>query len=282
MTVAKRVARAVLPRPVRNWLRSPSRSAHWLWCELRHALGAEEVVEMRPGWSVRCRPGADAFSYHAQRDDPEHVAELDQFIAHCRPGMTLFDAGAHFGLFSLAALHYGGPEALAVAIDPSPLAVRVMRSQARLNGVANRWRIVPGCLGDREGAQPLVSAGVLCSGYYVPPGPDHPASETKTVPAFTLDGLTAAFGLRPTHIKIDVEGFEGPVLDGDRATLSGPEAPLVFLELHCELIAGRGGVPGAVLDRLLGWGYRFRDAAGATAERDDLLRRPLVRLLAAR
>ena len=72
---------------------------------------------------LRSRHSAFHRGYSWCTSDDELIEELDSFIAHCRRGMVLFDVGAHFGVFSLAALHYGGPDAIAVAVDPSPAAV---------------------------------------------------------------------------------------------------------------------------------------------------------------
>ena len=84
--------------------------------------------------------------------------------------MVLFDLGAHFGLFSLAALHYGGIGSRAVAVDPSPAAMRMMRVEARLNNIADgRWRLVQAAVTNQVGVQQMVAAGVHSAGYYVAP-----------------------------------------------------------------------------------------------------------------
>jgi hypothetical protein len=40
--------RATVPRPLRNWLRSPSHSAEWLWDAVRFSLGSVESFEIVP------------------------------------------------------------------------------------------------------------------------------------------------------------------------------------------------------------------------------------------
>ena len=152
-------------------------------------MGARNTVELRPGWSLLCHPLAYHHSYHAQREDPAQVAEFDGFLAKCTPGMILFDLGAHFGLFSLAALHYGGPTARAVAVDASPTAVRMTRIQARLNGVQDRLSVVQACVCDVPGVRDMVAVGVLADGYFACPDRDHPPRDRTTIPATTLDDL---------------------------------------------------------------------------------------------
>jgi FkbM family methyltransferase len=276
----KRIARAVLPRSMRNWLRAPRKSLAWAWHWARFRLGTRQRVEIRPGWSLTCHPLAYGHAYHAQCDDPEQAAEFDSFVAACRPGMVLFDLGAHFGLFSLAALHYGGPTARAVAVDASPTAVDMVHMQARLNGVSERLEVIRACVCDRIGIEPMVAAGVLADGYFIAPEAGHTTGELTPTPATTLDQLVMRCGLEPTHIKIDVEGFEGEVLRGGQAVLGKRTGPMLFLELHVQILRQRGLDPAGVLGQLDELGYMPQDGNGAPLDRAAALARPVVRLVA--
>src|SRR5262245_36742157 len=89
----RQLIRAAVPRSIRNWLRSPTRSAQWVRGEIQYAFGLTQTIEMRPGWLVTCHPIAYEFAYHPLRSDPEQVAEFDAFISSARPGMLLFDIG---------------------------------------------------------------------------------------------------------------------------------------------------------------------------------------------
>jgi FkbM family methyltransferase len=265
---------------VRNWLRAPRRSLDWGWQHTRFLLGTREQIEVRPGLRLVCHPLAYRHSYFAQQTDPLQAAEFDSFVAHCTPGMVLFDLGAHFGLFALAALHYGGPSARAVAVDASPAALRMVQTQARLNNVVERLRVLCACVSDEVGTRGMVAVGPLADGYYVSPTVHTPASEIKATPTITLDELVHQTGLRPTHVKIDVEGCEDAVLRGGRQLLAGADAPLVFLELHNALLREQGKEPAAVLDQLQDLDYQLFDLAGAAACRDVLLAMPIARLVA--
>jgi FkbM family methyltransferase len=275
---SKNFIRAVTPRPVRNWLRSPGKSFGWVRDEARHLVGGDRLVEMRPGWWLRCHPAAYDFAYRAQVDDPEQVAEFDGFISLCRPGMVLFDVGAHFGLFSLAALHYGGEAARAIAVDPSPTAARMMKIQARLNGAAGRMEIVRAAAGQEDGWQEMVATGVNGAGYFVPPS-DHAGGEVCRAREATLDALAGERNLTPTHVKVDVEGAEAAVLRGGRGLLSRAEPPVLLLELHNEIIRGRGGDPRECLTLLRGFGYEVFSPEMSPLGEDYVLGRPLVRVV---
>lgn len=279
MASIKQVVRAAVPRWLRNWLKAPGKSLHWGWHQARFRLGARQVIELRPGWKLTCHPLAYRGAYHAQVDDPEQAAELDSFLALCSPGMILYDLGAHFGLFSLAALHYGGAGARAVAVDASPTAVRMVEAQARLNGVSDRLSVVRACVCDEDGVRDMVEVGVLANGYFTAPTSDHKSGEVTATPAVTLDRLMGRVSLRPTHVKIDVEGYEGDVLRSGAMVLKEC-APLLFLELHNAIIRERGQDPADVLKTLVEAGYSLVALDGRPLAPEAALAPPLTRLVA--
>jgi FkbM family methyltransferase len=282
MNAIRATLRRLVPRGVRNWLRSPRSSAAWVWDECKHAIRLDPTVRLRPDWTLRCHPAAYRTAYRALEIDAEQMAELDAFIATCRPRMVLFDLGAHFGLFSLAALHYGGASAQAVAVDPSGMAERMLHIQSRLNGVAERLAVLRAAVSDRAGRLELTPVGVLAAWYYTAPGSDHPPRDRCAVPAVTLDGLAERFRLVPTHVKIDVEGFETAVLRGGKAVLGGTAGPLLFLELHNALQRERRRDPRETLQSLREAGYQVFALDGQLLENEAILTRPLVRVVARR
>ena len=89
------------------------------------------------------------------------------------------------------------------------------------------------------------------------------------------------YGVTPTHLKIDVEGDEGSVLDGARQTLTaGGRRPTVFLELHNGIIRARGEAPACVLETFGTWGYRLEAPGGAPLTADAAVRPAVTRLVA--
>lgn len=282
MDISKRVIRLLISRDVRNWLRSPRKSIEWAAGELRHAIGANHRIELRPGWYLKCHPVSYKFAYHFQVDDSEQVNEFDSFISRCRPGMVLFDIGAHFGLFSLAALHYGGRNARAIAVDPSPTAARIVTIQAGLNNLSDRLTMVQASVGAHCGSQNMIAAGVLAAGYYVSPSGNHSGGELTSTREVTLDSLVEECGAKPTHIKVDVEGLEVDVLRGGKNVLSASIAPLLFLELHNQMIQARGDQPVETLNLLRDFGYKLFGVDGGPLNNDRILARPLIRIIAMR
>jgi FkbM family methyltransferase len=235
---------------------------------------------MRSGWFLTCHPAAYRCAYHLQVNDPEQVAEFDGFINNTSERMILFDIGAHFGLFSLAALHYGGKQARAIAVDPSKVAVRFLKIQAALNDATDRLRIVEASVAAHAGRQDMVAVGVLAHGFYIAPDSEHPAGETIRTKAITLDGLADEIKLLPTHIKIDVEGSEAAVLRGAERLLARQPAPILFLELHNEIVSRSGGDPQETLTLLRHSAYETFGVDGSVIDDNAILEKPLIRIIA--
>jgi FkbM family methyltransferase len=271
----KSAIRATVPRPVRNWLRSPSKSAVWLWGFTTFSLGTKKTLALLPDWSLVCHPHAYKVIQQAQIADPEQAAEFQNFLSHCTNKMFLFDIGAHFGVFSLAAAHFGGR---AIALDPSPIATRMIATEAALNKCTQDIQILQAAASDTSGVMDMLSSGVFSDGYFqVVKG--RSTSELSRTQAVTIDDLTLQHG-SPTHIKIDVEGHEAAVLRGARTTLC-QYSPLLFLELHNEIVTREGNDPNSTLDELAQSGYATFALNGDPIGRGALLNRPIVRIVAA-
>src|SRR5262249_31448760 len=126
----------------------------------------------------------------------------------------------------------------------------------------------------------MVAVGVLADGYFSAPSSHHGSAELTRLPAVTLDQLVRDHAVRPSHVKIDVEGFEMDVLRGGQELLSADPQPLVFLELHNHIIRERGEDPAVVLGLLTARGYGLHDSFGRPASQASLLAFPVVRLVA--
>lgn len=172
-----------------------------------------------------------------------------QFI---RPGDLAFDVGANIGNRTGVFLSIG---ARVVAVEPQSGCVAKIR---KTHGRNPNLTIFQGGLADKPGELTLhVSSNTAISSM----APDWMNAlkgrdgweqfrwdTTQTVPVTTLDALIAQHG-RPAFVKIDVEGFELPVLQG----LTSPVKALSFEYTPEYLSATR-----ACIDLLMRSGpYRF-------------------------
>jgi FkbM family methyltransferase len=270
------VMRRVTPRSVRNLLRNPRATSDWLWQESSYRLGRVATVALRDDWTVRCHP-MSASAFRVIRDDPDQSCELASFVQRCTPGMIFFDIGASFGAFTLAALHYGGPESRAVAVDPSPLSNRVLRINIDLAGAHDRVQVIEAAVGNVDGGSlSMLATGPSGDHYWL--GTDEDRPDVQRVPLRTIPSLITQTGLMPTRLKIDVEGFEYEVLQGAVDFLR-TQRPLLFLELHVGMIRRRDASPERVLTLLNECGYVHFEHQGRQVAPEEFLGREIARLI---
>jgi FkbM family methyltransferase len=184
-------------------------------------------------------------------ENGESVEEMHALLAAARdPGGLLFDVGAHRGLFSCF-FALAGAGSRAVAFEPSPVLAADVRSALAMNGLEARVQVREAALGSRTERVP---ASVDAGGLIVLGQGDGEAEVT------TLDVEAARFGI-PDVLKVDVEGYEHEVLEGGREMLR-ERRPLLLLELHLNLLEGRGIPPREVVEGLVAHGYRFSTPLG--------------------
>jgi FkbM family methyltransferase len=193
---------------------------------------------------------------HHLLNQGEAIEETAAFLKEARrgPGL-LYDVGAHTGYFTwlYAASH---PHNRALAIEPSSPALALAEEILQANGFGGRVVIRPA----GAGAQTGTTRAWVDQHQFVQFG------ERKGEPGYdlaltTIDHEVERSGMIPTVIKIDVEGHEDAVLRGAATTLR-THRPLVFLELHLDVLDVQGTPPASVLALLAGAGYRFETLAG--------------------
>jgi FkbM family methyltransferase len=264
--VARNLARWFLPRPLRNWLRNPAATRRWFtsaWAWRRG--GAVELDFGAVGGRrlrLRCHPESGR-TFSLFLHEPDSIAELRAFGAVLPPGVRLFDLGAHYGFFTLAALHLGGPDVRVLSVEPSPAAVRLLRLNLGLTRFSPQVRVLQAAVGGADGDLRMLAAGIASEHYMLAAGPGR--GDAVSVPQWGLPSLARQAGWTPTLIKMDIEGAELELLaaPGNLRALRAWRIPLL-LELHCHFIRQRGGDPAAVLRALDDAGYaapRLHDEA---------------------
>lgn len=266
----------ILPRGLRNQVKSPLRTLRW-W-----RLSRQPDQEFRPtgaGCSFRCPPLAIEHAFRHQFEDPEQATEFAEFLELVRPlkAPLFFDLGTHFGLFSHVLLARCGPDARVVAVDPSGVACSMVRRIAAANGWTDRLEVVQAAMGGTLGEVEMVDGGVLLAGYFMAAA-DQPASDRIRVPRITIDELVRRAGRVPDLIKIDIESFELEVFDGAKKSLMGGRIPLC-LEIHNRYIRERGGDPRDVLKKLTGLGYTRWTTGGKIITDTEILQPDLIRIV---
>jgi FkbM family methyltransferase len=211
-------------------------------------------------------------------DNGQSRDEIGAFMdasASLSPDALLYDVGAHRGLFSL--VHCAlGPRRRAVLFEPSMSLTRDASALLAVNGFENRAELRACGVGDRRGTRRMTEDAL---GFAQPA--DNERTGAVTIEFTTLDDEWRRTGEAPAVVKIDVEGAEAEVIRGAKALLRDVR-PLLFLELHLDVLERRGESVDALLGQLAACGYRFREPDGRVrsprAIRDSL--RAIVRIVA--
>jgi FkbM family methyltransferase len=226
-----------------------------------HLVVSFDGIEMR----VPAAAAGDV-RYHFV-ENADSVEEIRGVVRAAREsGGVLLDVGAMRGLFAAAwILARAGNRA--VALEPSPAFARDLEELGELNGMGDRLRSVSAAAGRTPGT---VRAGVSALGLidFAPP----PGAESFDVAVTSLDAECARLG-PPDAVKVDVEGDELEVLLGGAGLLES-RRPLLFLELHLDVLERRGVAVGEIVRLLAGHGYRFETSAGDPLPASAVARSP--------
>jgi FkbM family methyltransferase len=170
-------------------------------------------LALRPGHT-----GATGNIYVGLHEYPEMA-----FVLHLlRPGDLFVDVGANVGSYTILA--GAAAKTFCVSFEPSPESFEALSRNVELNGIGERVTLVRAAVGERPGRARLTS-GLGPMNHIVAEG--HRAEATE-VEVMTLDGALGA--LRPTLLKIDVEGFEAEILRGASRVLQSPHLLAAIIE----------------------------------------------------
>ncbi len=150
-------------------------------------------------------------------------AQTAAFMEHVDEGGTFLDIGAHAGYYTLLGARQVGPRGHVWSFEPSPRNARYLKAHVRINRLAN-VRVEERAVSNRVGTARFGGGTGTGTGRLTGDG----ELEVRTV---TVDELCRRHELRPTAMKVDVEGAEIAVLEGAEDTLRGAR-PVVFLSSH--------------------------------------------------
>ncbi len=152
-------------------------------------------------------------------------AEMGFLLHFLRPEDLFVDIGANVGSFTILAAAAIG--ARGVAFEPVPGTYRRLVENMRLNHLDEKVRCINKGVGAEKGAIAFTSDGDTTNHAI--------ASGEKCENKIMVDVTTLDAALEnevPSLMKIDVEGFETPVLNGARDTLKNQALHAVIMELN--------------------------------------------------
>ena len=165
-----------------------------------------------PFWiPARDRPTLPEMLAEQQRD----VYGTGEHDVH--PGDVVLDCGANVGVFTRRALKRGAK--LVVAIEPSPSVLESLRRNLRDEIATGRVIVYPKGVWNKDSTLELTTNSALAStanSVAIDRGGHGP-----TVPLTTIDAIVRELSLsKVDFIKMDIEGSEGPALEGGAATIA--------------------------------------------------------------
>lgn len=148
------------------------------------------------------------------------------FVLHClRPGDLFVDVGANVGSYTILACAAVGADG--IAFEPVPKTFRRLLDNVRLNGLETRVRCINKAAGATAGSVTFTT-GLDTTNHVV--ADREPAAEGIDIETTTLD--ESLDGTAPFLLKIDVEGYEMPAIDGAERTLADGRLQAVIMELN--------------------------------------------------
>ena len=183
------------------------------------ALAGRGRIEARlpGGETVRLLPGFRFVTWNP--------AEYEALKAAAAPGAVALDVGANVGGYALLLGMWVRPGGRVFAFEPAPDAFGGLVRHVRLNRLEDVVVPVQAAAAGETGTGRMAADGVS--------GGNRLGGEGQAVLTVTLDEFCAREGIRPSLIKIDVEGAELEVLRGARQTIrsAGPGLTLL-VEMH--------------------------------------------------
>jgi len=163
---------------------------------------------------------------------------------------AIVDVGAHIGTTTIPALTRHG-FARAVAVEPDPDNIRLLRVNVALNRLHERVTVIQAAVSDTPRKQMLWSPGSEEGGWARGRLIDEPSTTAVVIDTVTLDGLAEAGIIEPATTKLLWLGQpfdESLIRSGSASVLFQRRVPIVF-------VLRRHANPGSFIDRLREHGY---------------------------
>lgn len=173
-----------------------------------------------------------------------------------QPGAHIVDVGANIGYYTLMFSSLAGKNCRIWSIEPDPVNLRELEASIVASNLTEAVTIIPKAAGSQDG---VVRFEPGLNSHVTPDG-------RSEIPITRLDSLEVG---HIDLIKIDVEGYEGAVLEGANEIILRCK-PSIFMELHPHLLTEHSH--SAILALLQ---EHFSDVKAYSQERDSAFARLL-------
>jgi FkbM family methyltransferase len=181
--------------------------------------------------------------------------ELDILEAVCTVGGTVIDVGANIGLYTVLAAKRVGSSGHVFAFEPVPENIKLLRENLDLNDVSARVEIQEVAVGEKPGELELFLSdrqiGTHSAARSLVGG-----SRSIRVPMQSIDAFVTSRGIQHIDlVKVDVEGYDGQVVNGAVHSLR-LHKPILLIEYAPIRLEAIGQAPSEFIATLSGI-YRY-------------------------
>ena len=202
------------------------------WNEMIEAEVKNTVVKLHGNLSIQTSTASVVGKYLYMKEFEQ--LEMNFIRTFLREGDVFIDIGANIGVFSIIGGESVGQNGKVIAFEPVPETHNLLKSNIAFNNLSNVETHLK-AISDKAGTLPFYS---YQDGYDAFSSfakvQDEAPFETILVEVITLgsfiSGLPEAERQRIRLIKIDVEGWEIPVLNSAKDYLLQPDAPALLVE----------------------------------------------------
>jgi FkbM family methyltransferase len=178
------------------------------------------------------KPSEIAYSFVTQQSIPEPF-EVSVFSAFIPFISSFIDVGCNTGLYSVIAAALGGGRIKAYAIEPQKDCYDILKKTIKANRWADRLEVYQLGLAEKSGELTLHISGTGST--FLNDFNDNASLPQEVIRVQSLDRFIEENNIDYVDfIKIDVEGFELPVLKGAETTINKFK-PVLFVEIADEI-----------------------------------------------
>lgn len=154
--------------------------------------------------------------------------EEQGFLLHfLRPNDLFVDVGANVGAYTLLASGYCN--AKSVAFEPVPVTIDILKRNIERNQLGDYVELLNIGISSQKGVLRFTKKLDVLNHVIYNGISTLSQDETIDICVFTLDEILQ--DRQPALIKIDVEGYELPVLQGSKSVLASPDLQAIVIEL---------------------------------------------------
>lgn len=161
----------------------------------------------------------------------------------------VIDVGANIGVHTKVFLSYIGEKGKVIAVEPELKNAEILQSRFSKELKSGHLVLIEKAVTNMSGDYFLHIDSCNPGGHKI-------ASDGIPVKGITIDQIVQQANMPPSLIKIDVEGYEESVLLGAKETIMNYR-PVIFMEVHPELLSYYGTDYVNLLENLENHGYKF-------------------------